>query len=187
MAYKAKLPVRKEKDIFELPMDETATGESFEMKQSKDFYELPDSNTKEFENDNVFESKEEKDAKIFELPKNETEGEDTLYRTSEKEIIDDINQELEGYGKPLKVINRNTLEVSANGVWHKVTRNDLYEYQKSYHLDGQDGRSIQRYRTFAKDIQGDDVSLDTLALDVKNTFQMLDEKSGSYETLESEY
>ena len=185
MAYKTKLPVRKEKDLFDLDKDETLTGESFEM--NKEYMELPKDNMESYKDDHKFETQEEKEADIYSLPKNENDGDDTLFRTSDTEIIEDVNQELESMGKPLKVINRDTLEVSANGKWHKVTRKNLYDYQKQFANEtGDVGNEVTRYREFSG-IHGDFEALDRIALDVKNTFAMIDDSKGSYETLESEY
>jgi len=184
MAYKAKLPVRKEKDIFELPMDETATGESFEMKQSKDFYELPDSNTKEFENDNVFESKEERDAKIFELPANENED-SSLFGTKEHEVYSDLNDELASEGKPITVISKDRLKIKANGKEYDINRSDLMAYQKNYHLENGMEVPISRYRKFGN-IEGHFEALDQIGLDVRQTFAKIDEKLGGMSTLADE-
>ena len=184
MAYKTKLPVRKEKDLFDLPIDETATGESFEMKSNKDFYELPDSNTKAFENDNVFETKAEKDAKIFELPANENED-SSLFGTKEHEVYSDLNDELASEGKPITVISKDLLKIKANGKEYDINRSDLMAYQKNYHLENGMEVPISRYRKFGN-IEGHFEALDQIGLDVRQTFAKIDEKLGGMSTLADE-
>lgn len=176
---------RKQTDIFSMPKEELFTAEGAEIKQNKDIYSLPDNNLKAFEKDSQFESKEEKEADIYSLPK-EDETDSSLFRTNENEVYEDVNDELASEGRPIKVISKDTLELSANGNTHKVTRKDLYDYQKKFHTEDGMNVPITRYREFAT-IHGDCESLDRLALDVKNTFGLIDAKLGGFETLESEY
>jgi hypothetical protein len=180
-----KLKRKEDRDIFSMSKEELFTAEGAEIKQNKDIYSLPDNNLKAFEKDSQFESKEEKEADIYSLPKEDNED-GSLFRTNEDEVIQDTNDELMQEEIPIKVIDKETLSVNANGKWHTVKREDLLAYQSKFANEDGIDVPITRYRSFSG-ISGDHESLDKIALDIKNTFAKIDEKLGGFETTQTNY
>ena len=117
------------------------------------------------------------DEKLFELQDDEKTREKEKYE-AEQEKIKDINMDLEADNSPIRVKNRFELEVEANGQKHKITRNDLSEYQRKYSLE--DGKSDQNAFTVFRSlgtINGNYELLDEIYDDSHRTFNRVDDTS----------
>lgn len=199
-----KPPRWEDKNLFELPNDSMTDAGSFEVdedfiKKEKDLitYEKQMKEAKKKEQDlfslpkeEPFEDEKTKDGDSYSIEKEtalEEEKEEDLYKVPEEEIYSEINDDLSGEQVPIKVMDKDKLNVEANGRVHVVTRKDLYDYQKKYaNESGEQGNEVTRYREFAS-IHGDQPSMDKLAEEVKTTFSKVDSRFGGFETMESEY
>jgi hypothetical protein len=125
---------------------------------------------------------------IFAVPKglDEEKSEDLFsMKSTEQEHIDEINADLYAEDSPIKVKNKNTLLIEADGRTHEVSKNDLVEYHKQYRLDGIDGHDIQGFRNLGS-IKGDYQAIDRIYKDSNVIFNKIDSHSGGYKTIPSE-
>jgi len=128
--------------------------------------------------------KKEKDLDIFNLPKEKQEEKSDSFsmKGTEEEHIQEINDDLYSDSSPIKIKNKNTLLVEANGTTHTITKNDVVSYHERYRLDGVDGRDTHGFRNIGT-IKGDYELIDKIYQDSNHVFQRIDEHTGGYKTI----
>lgn len=129
--------------------------------------------------------KEKKEKDIFAVPEETKEEklEDSFsIKGTEEEHIKDINDDLYANDSPIKVKNKSTLFIEANGRTHEVSKEDLVSYHEKYRLDGQDGNAIHGFRELGK-IRGSYQEVNKIYRDSRNVFSKIDSHSGGYDTL----
>jgi hypothetical protein len=102
-----------------------------------------------------------------------------------KTHIQEINDDLYAEDSPIKIKDKSTLLIEANGRTHVITKEDVVEYHQRYRLDGIDGNDIHGFRELGS-IRGDYQAMDKIYKDANRVFNKIDAHQGGYQTLPDE-